>query len=93
MTHTIRRTSQFKKDVKRQEKRGKDFKEFKGLVNKIIEGVPLPLKYRDHKLLGNYRKYKDVRECHVEPDWLLIYLKTENELILIRTGTHADLFG
>ncbi len=93
MTHTIRRTSQFKKDIKRQEKRGKDFKEFKGLVNKIIEGVPLPSKYRDHKLLGNYKKYKDVRECHVEPDWLLIYLRTENEVILIRTGTHADLFG
>ncbi len=93
MTHTIRRTSQFKKDVKRQEKRGKDFKEFKGLVNKIIEGVPLPSKCRDHKLLGNYAKHKDIRECHVEPDWLLIYLKTENELILIRTGTHADLFG
>ncbi len=93
MTRIIRSTSQFKKDVKRQKKRGKDFKEFKGLVNKIIEGVPLPSKYRDHKLLGNYRKYKDVRECHVEPDWLLIYLRTENEVILIRTGTHADLFG
>ena len=92
MTHTIRRTGQFKKDVKRQEKRGKDFKELKGLVNKIIEGVPLPSKYRDHKLLGNHRKYKDVRD-HVEPGWQLIYLKTENELILIRTGTHADLFG
>lgn len=93
MTHIIRRTSQFKKDVKRQEKRGKDFQEFKGLVNKIAEGVPLPSRHRDHKLPGNYRKYKGVRECHVEPDWLLIYLKTVNELILIRTGTHADLFG
>jgi len=93
LTRIIRRTSQFKKDVRRQEKRGKDFKEFKGLVNKIIEGVPLPSKCRDHKLLGNYKKYKDVRECHVEPNWLLIYLRTENELILVRTGTHADLFG
>ena len=93
MTRTIRRTSQFKKDVKRQEKRGKDFKEFKGLVNKIIEGVPLPSKYRDHKLLGNYRKYKDVRECHVEPDWLLIYLKAGGGLVLVRAGARAGLFG
>ena len=93
MTNTIRRTSQFKKDIKRQEKRGKGFKEFKGLVNKIIEGVPLPPKYCDHKLIGSYKKYKDVRECHVEPDWLLIYLLTEDEVILVRTGTHADLFG
>ncbi len=93
MITNIRRTSQFKKDVKRQRKRGKDFKEFKELVNKIVTGIPLPSIHRDHQLLGNYKEFKGVRECHVEPDWLLIYLRAKNELILIRTGTHADLFG
>jgi len=93
LTTHIRRTSQFKKDVKRQNKRGKDFNEFKVLVNKIATGTPLPSSYRDHQLLGNYKRYKGVRECHVEPDWLLIYLRAKNELVLIRTGSHADLFG
>ena len=93
MTPTIRRTRQFKKDVKRQKNRGKDFKEFKEIVDKMATGTSLPSAHRDHQLLGNYKKYKGVRECHVEPDWLLIYLRAKNELILIRTGTHADLFG
>ncbi len=93
MTTSIRRTSQFKKDVKRQRKRGKDFKEFKELVTKISTGTPLPSFHRDHQLLGNYKRYKRVCECHVELDWLLIYLRAKNELILIRTGTHTDLFG
>ena len=93
MTPTIRRTRQFKKDVKRHKNRGKDFKEFKEIVDKIATGTSLPSAHRDHQLLGNYKKYKGVRECHVEPDWLLIYLRAKNELILIRTGTHADLFG
>ncbi|MCH8836722.1 MAG: type II toxin-antitoxin system YafQ family toxin [Candidatus Marinimicrobia bacterium] len=92
MTPAIRRTSQFKKDVKRQKKRGKDFKEFKEIVNKIAAGTSLPSAHRNHQLIGNYKKYRGVRECHVEPDWLLIYLRSKNELILIRTGTHADLF-
>ena len=93
MTTNICRTSQFKKDVKRQSKRGKGFKEFKEIVNNIATGTSLPAAHRDHQLLGNYKKYKGVRECHVEPDWLVIYLRAKNELILIRTGTHADLFG
>lgn len=52
--------------------------------------APLPAKNRDHNLSGNYSRY---RECHIEPDWLLIYKQTETELLLDRTGTHADLFG
>jgi mRNA interferase YafQ len=93
LTRVVRRTNRFKKDVRRQINRGKDFREFKEVINKIVAGIPLPSKYHDHKLLGDYSKYKNVRECHLEPDWLLIYLRIKNEVIFVRTGTHADLFG
>ncbi len=86
---TIYRTSQFKKDVKRLAKRGNKFEDFKGIINKLSEGETLKAKYRDHILSG---QYKGTRECHIEPDWLLIYELTESELVLIRTGTHSDLF-
>ena len=86
---TIHRTSQFKKDVKRMGKRGKKFEEFKEVIRRLAAGVTLDAKYRDHVLVG---QYKGTRECHIEPDWLLIYELTESELILIRTGTHSDLF-
>ena len=86
---TIRRTSQFKKDVKRMVKRGKTFDEFKEIIRKLASGEVLSARYRDHSLTGQYR---DSRECHIEPDWLLIYQVTSSELILVRTGTHSDLF-
>lgn len=86
---TVRRTSQFRQDVKRMERRGKDFAIFKAILNSLITGQTLDRKYRDHPLLG---QYAGARECHVEPDWLLIYELAPNEVILIRTGTHADLF-
>ena len=86
---TIYRTSQFKKDVKRLAKRSKKFEDFKGVINKLSEGKTLNAKYRDHILSG---QYKGTRECHIEPDWLLIYELTESELFLVRTGTHSDLF-
>lgn len=85
----IHRTSQFKKDIKRMGKRGKKFDTFKEIIEKLVAGDPLESKYRDHLLVG---QYKGTRECHVEPDWLLIYEITESELILVRTGTHSDLF-
>ncbi len=85
----IRRTSQFKRDVKRMEKRGKDFSEFKNLIVLLAKGEKIDVKYRDHPLLG---QYAGTRECHIEPDWLIIYEATMEELILIRTGTHSDLF-
>lgn len=85
----IRRTTQFKRDSKRVQKRGKDFSEFRHVVEQIARGEELDPKYRDHSLHGTY---KGARECHVEPDWLLIYERAETEVILIRTGTHADLF-
>ncbi len=86
---TIRRTTQFKKDVKRMKKRGKDVRKLREVVEKITKGRELEAKYRDHVLVGQYR---GTRECHLEPDWLLIYELGQEEVVLIRTGTHADLF-
>ncbi|MBU0511103.1 MAG: type II toxin-antitoxin system YafQ family toxin [Chloroflexi bacterium] len=86
---TIQRTSQFRKDVKRMGRRGVDFSIFKEIIRKLATGETLETRYRDHRLVG---QYKGTRECNIEPDWLLIYEATEAELVLIRTGTHADLF-
>jgi mRNA interferase YafQ len=86
---TIRRTSQFKKDVKRMEKRGKKFDEFKDVIRGLAAEETLEAKYRDHVLVG---QYKGTRECHTAPDWVLVYELAESELILVRTGTHTDLF-
>jgi mRNA interferase YafQ len=86
----ISRTNKFKKDVKKMKKRGKSFDVFKQVIQQLAQGEPLDEKFRDHKLIGNY---VGTRECHIEPDWLLIYEVHDEELILIRTGTHSDLFG
>ena len=86
---TLRRISQFKKDYKRCVKRGYDIEQLHTAIEVLANGKKLDAKYRDRSLLGDYR---DCRECHIEPDWLLIYKLTEYELILIRTGTHTDLF-
>ena len=85
----LRRTGQFKHDVKRQIKRGKDLALLKTVVTSLAEVGSLADTYHDHALIGGYR---GSRECHLEPDWLLIYELTEDELILIRTGSHSDLF-
>jgi mRNA interferase YafQ len=85
----ISRTTQFKKDVRRLRKRGIDLEKLKTVLSKLVAGEKLSQKYRDHLLVG---QYKGSRECHIEPDWLLIYESTEDEIILVRTGTHSDLF-
>ena len=85
----IRRTSQFKKDVKRIEKQGKDLDKLRKVLETLLSGEQLAQQYRDHVLVG---QYKGTRECHVEPDWLLVYELTEDEIVLIRTGSHSDLF-
>jgi mRNA interferase YafQ len=82
-------TTQFKRDVKKIKKTGKDTEKLKEIIEKIAEGESLDEKYRDHVLTGNYRQ---TRECHIEPDWLLIYKLTKENLILIRTGSHSELF-
>ena len=84
-------SNQFKKDLKFASKRGSDIDKLKEVVDKLAEQSVLDKKYNDHNLLG---EYKGFRECHIEPDWLLIYRidKSEVELFLFRTGTHSDLF-
>ena len=86
---TIRRTAQFKRDVKRLQRQGKDVAKLEKVLESLVEGEDLPAEYRDHVLVG---QYKGTRECHLEPDWLLIYESAEGEIILIRTGSHSDLF-
>ena len=85
----VRRTSQFKRDVKRMQRQGKDLEKLKTLLESLVKGEGLAPKYRDHVLVG---QYKGTRECHLEPDWLLIYELAESEIVLIRTGSHSDLF-
>ncbi|MDE7362450.1 MAG: type II toxin-antitoxin system YafQ family toxin [Oscillospiraceae bacterium] len=84
-------TSMFKKDLKAAKKSGYDLQLLNDVVDTLAMGLPLDKKYNDHKLSGNYQ---GCRECHITPDWLLIYEISEGELILYltRTGTHSKLF-
>ena len=81
----------FRKELKTMIKRGYDISLLDEIVNKLANGEELPERNRDHALTGNY---KGCRECHIKPDWLLIYQIADEELILYltRTGTHSDLF-
>ena len=83
----------FKKDYKLAKKRGTNISKLKTVIEIIAEGKKLPEKYKDHQLKGS--EYKGCRECHIEPDWLLVYRIINQELILelLYTGTHSDLFG
>ena len=87
-------TGRFKKDSKTMIKRGVNPKKLEELLVLLCNEQTLPESYRDHNLV-NSRNYKDMRECHIEPDWLLVYQIVNDTLILklIRTGTHSDLFG
>ncbi|MCK6621892.1 MAG: type II toxin-antitoxin system YafQ family toxin [Calditrichaceae bacterium] len=82
-------TKRFRKDVMRMKQRGKDVEKLITAIDLLIEGETLPQQYLDHPLRG---KYTGRRECHIEPDWLLIYKLEKPNLILERTGTHSDLF-
>ncbi|MGB7747587.1 MAG: type II toxin-antitoxin system YafQ family toxin [Verrucomicrobiia bacterium] len=88
---TSSRTSQFKKDVKLAERRGKDLAKLKAAIDLLIDGDALPSQYKDHPLRGNFAGSRD---CHIEPDWILIYTLAENNshVRFERTGTHSDLF-
>ncbi len=85
-------TSRFKKDYKRLKKRGYDLAKLHRLFCLLAEGKKLPRKYKNHLLKGEYEGFW---ECHIEPDWLLIYTISDDQLILtaMRTGTHSDLFN
>ncbi len=86
----IRHTSQFKRDFKRISRRNKDVSKLKAVIDTLAHDGILPRSHHDHPLVGVYR---GTRECHIEPDWLLIYAYEEpNDLILVRTGSHSDLF-
>lgn len=89
--YDIEMTSVFKKELKKAKKRGLDLQLLNEIVTMLQCGQPLPEKNEDHALTGNW---DDHRECHIQPDWLLVYRIIENELILllVRTGTHSDLF-
>lgn len=91
MKYEVKFTSQFKKDLKQAKKQRKDTEKLYAVIEKLANGEPLEEKYRDHDLIGNY---KDCRECHVEPDWLLIYGIDNGVLVLIlhRVGSHSELF-
>ena len=90
--YTIKHTTQFKKDMKLVKKRHLDIELLKSIVEKLANGETLPEKYKDHALSGNWSGH---RECHLNPDWLLIYRYEDDILVLTltRTGTHSDLFG
>ena len=85
-------TVQFKKDYKRAKKRGLDMSELQVVLDKLCAEEPLEERHRDHALTGNYIGF---RECHIRPDWLLVYAIDQGKLILTasRTGTHSDLFN
>jgi mRNA interferase YafQ len=80
---------QFARDVKRMRKRGKNLDKLKTIITKLAHGETLEPRHRDHALSGNWQNSRD---CHIEPDWILIYTIDEQNLRLERTGTHSDLF-
>ncbi len=82
-------TTQFERDLRLLQRRGKDVDKLKQVLQALINEKPLEERYRDHPLKGNF---KNRRECHVEPDWLLIYKLNDDEIIFERTGRHSDLF-
>lgn len=92
MKYEISRTTKFKKDYKSAIKRGLDINELEYAIGLLADGISLPEKYHDHSLSGNWAGH---RECHIAPDWLLVYYHEAEVLVLtlVRTGTHSDLFG
>lgn len=91
MKYEVKFTTQFKKDLKLAKKQNKELDKLFEVINLLAEGKKLDLKYRDHELSGNY---KGTRECHIEPDWLLIYEYQNDVLVLMlyRLGSHSELF-
>ena len=86
---TVRQVGSFKRDLKKITKRSKDLNKIYGIVEKLAKGAKLESRHRPHALVGNY---VNKMECHIEPDWLLIYKLDGDVLILEHTGSHADLF-
>lgn len=91
MKYQIKPSATYKKELKKAIKQGKDVKLINDVINKLADGEELDFKYHDHELSGNFG---GMRECHIQPDWLLVYRIFEGDLILYlsRTGSHSDLF-
>ena len=87
---TITATNRFKKNIKLQKKRGKDRLKLDAVLTYLVDNGDAPEHCRPHDLVGNWAGY---RECHIEPDWLLVYTIKDDLITLYRTGTHADIFG
>lgn len=85
-------TGQFRRDYKKIKKRGYNMKLLEEVIDSLLKELPLAKQYHDHELKG---KYSGFRECHIQPDWLLIYARDKEKLVLTasRTGTHSDLFN
>ena len=81
--------TQLNRDVKKAKKQGKDLQKFKEIVSQLVKQEPLALHHRDHALTGNFR---GCRECHIEPDWLLIYKIEQDQITFVRLGSHSELF-
>ncbi len=86
---SLRTTKQFDRDLRRAKRRGKTLDKLWAIVELLVRGEPLPSRCRRHRLSGEWNR---LWECHIEPDWLLIWDEAEQTLTLVRTGTHADLF-
>ena len=82
-------TTQFKKDYKKIKKQNKDLSKLRVVIEKLVDQQTLESKYKDHQLTGNWKGHRD---CHIEPNWILIYQLTDNALILERTDSHSELF-
>lgn len=93
MKYEVVATTLFKKELKVIKRRSKDLAKLKKVVDALADGQTLEEKYKDHSLVNSIR-FRNCRECHIEPDWLLVYRYNEQELILllVETGTHSDLF-
>jgi len=89
MALNLVRSNKFKKDVVRLQSRGKDMEKLKAAILLLLDQKPLPERYKDHALQG---ELKGMRDLHIEPDWLLLYKISGDNLELARTGTHSDLF-
>jgi len=88
--YEVKQTAQFKKDYRLVKKRGQNIKLLHEIIIMLADGIPLPDKNRDHQLTGDWKNF---RECHIAPDWLLVY-KSEDDILVLtltRTGTHSDL--
>lgn len=86
----IRATARFKRDARLAQRRGRDISKLWAIVERLASGRPLDSRNRAHRLSGEFSR---IWECHIEPDWLLLWEETDIAMVLIRTGTHSDLFG